>query len=70
MARHAETELLYDRPYEDEHKIRVAGPFTLESLSPHRTAPRSGCASSALRRTRQVDLGRSGDEVFKVYDVG
>ena len=36
IARHAETELLYDRPYEDKRKVRVAGPFTVESLSPHR----------------------------------
>jgi adenine-specific DNA-methyltransferase len=36
IARHAETELLYDRPYEDKKRIRVAGRFTVESLSPHR----------------------------------
>ncbi len=33
----AEFESLYDKPYEDKKKIRVAGPFTVESLSPHRT---------------------------------
>jgi adenine-specific DNA-methyltransferase len=32
----AESEFLYNRPYEDEKKVRVAGPFTVESLSPHR----------------------------------
>ena len=32
----AEFEYLYDRPYEDKKKVRVAGPFTVESLSPHR----------------------------------
>ncbi|MFC3147245.1 site-specific DNA-methyltransferase [Piscinibacterium candidicorallinum] len=32
----AEFEYLYDRPYEDRKKVRVAGPFTVESLSPHR----------------------------------
>lgn len=36
IARHADTELLYDQPYEDSKKIRVTGPFTVESLSPHR----------------------------------
>jgi adenine-specific DNA-methyltransferase len=36
IARHAETELLYDRPYEDKRKIRVSGRFTVESLSPYR----------------------------------
>jgi adenine-specific DNA-methyltransferase len=28
--------MLYDRPYEDSARVRVAGPFTVESLSPHR----------------------------------
>jgi adenine-specific DNA-methyltransferase len=32
----AEFEYLYDKPYDDKRKIRVAGPFTVESLSPHR----------------------------------
>jgi len=36
VARHAETELLYDRPHEDTRKVRVAGPFTVASPSPHR----------------------------------
>jgi adenine-specific DNA-methyltransferase len=37
IARHADTEILYDRPYEDKKTVRVTGPFTVESLSPHRT---------------------------------
>jgi adenine-specific DNA-methyltransferase len=32
----AEFEYLYDKPFEDKRKIRVAGPFTVESISPHR----------------------------------
>jgi adenine-specific DNA-methyltransferase len=36
IARHADTEMLYDQPYEDNKRIRVSGPFTVESLSPHR----------------------------------
>jgi adenine-specific DNA-methyltransferase len=36
IAAKAEFELLYDKPYEDNKKVRVAGPFTVESLSPHR----------------------------------
>jgi adenine-specific DNA-methyltransferase len=36
IARHADTELLYDQPYEDNKRVRVTGPFTVESLSPHR----------------------------------
>jgi adenine-specific DNA-methyltransferase len=37
IAAKAEFEKLYDRPYEDKKRVRVAGPFTVESLSPHRT---------------------------------
>ena len=36
IAANAEYEYLYDRPYEDNSKVRVAGPFTVESLLPHR----------------------------------
>jgi adenine-specific DNA-methyltransferase len=36
IAAKAESESRYDRPYEDNKKVRVAGPFTVESLSPHR----------------------------------
>jgi adenine-specific DNA-methyltransferase len=36
IAAKADTEYLYDQPYEDRTKVRVAGPFTVESLSPHR----------------------------------
>ena len=36
IAAKAEFEYLYDRPYENKKCVRVAGPFTVESLSPHR----------------------------------
>ncbi len=36
IAAKAEHEFLYDKPYQDKKKVRVAGPFTVESLSPHR----------------------------------
>jgi adenine-specific DNA-methyltransferase len=36
IAAKAEFEYLVDKPYEDRKKVRVAGPFTVESLSPHR----------------------------------
>jgi adenine-specific DNA-methyltransferase len=36
IAAKADSEYLYDKPYEDKKKVRVAGPFTVESLSPHR----------------------------------
>ena len=36
IARNADYEYLYDKPYADRNKVRVAGPFTVESISPHR----------------------------------
>jgi adenine-specific DNA-methyltransferase len=36
IAAKAEFEYLYDKPYENKKAVRVAGPFTVESLSPHR----------------------------------
>ena len=36
IAAKAEFEHLYDKPYENKKSVRVAGPFTVESLSPHR----------------------------------
>ncbi len=36
IARHADAETLYDQPYEDNKRVRVCGPFSVESLSPHR----------------------------------
>jgi adenine-specific DNA-methyltransferase len=36
IAAKADFEKLYDKPYDDKKIVRVAGPFTVESLSPHR----------------------------------
>ena len=36
IAAKADHEYLYDKPYSDKARIRVAGPFTVESLAPHR----------------------------------
>ncbi len=36
IAAKADSEYLYDKPYTDKKTVRVSGPFTVESLSPHR----------------------------------
>lgn len=36
IIKNANVQLIFDKPYEDKNKVRVAGPFTVESLSPHR----------------------------------
>jgi adenine-specific DNA-methyltransferase len=53
IARHAETEMLYDQPYEDNKTVRVSGPFTVESLSPHRTI-------SVEEKKRLAEVGETG----------
>ncbi|SFS85108.1 site-specific DNA-methyltransferase [Brevundimonas viscosa] len=55
IAKRADVELLYDRPYVDSTKVRVAGPFTVESLSPHRVAPSD---VDALYDEIEADEGR------------
>ena len=39
IARNASTEYLHDKPYKQSGVVRVTGPFTVESLSPHRVVP-------------------------------
>lgn len=46
IRRAADFELLLDQPHEDPNTIRVAGPFTVESLSPHRTVAPDSASST------------------------
>ena len=48
VRRHANHEIMFDQPYEDSKKVRVSGPFTVESLSPHRNL-------AGLGRTAESD---------------
>jgi len=41
-----EHEILYDQPQEDRNVVRVTGPFTVESLSPHRVSDAQEMVSS------------------------
>ncbi|MFE7012130.1 site-specific DNA-methyltransferase [Streptomyces sp. NPDC057651] len=51
IERHADSEVLYDRPYEDKSTVRVTGPFTVESLSPHRSLAFAGGPDAAHRES-------------------
>ena len=51
IAANANFEYLYDKPYEDRSKTRVAGPFTVESLSPHRVMPSGDIGQRAIAET-------------------
>jgi adenine-specific DNA-methyltransferase len=59
IERHAEYEMLYDKPYEDRKKVRVAGPFTVESLSPHRSIAFAGQAPVDAVAATVTDVGEA-----------
>jgi len=63
IRRAADYEMLFDQPHEDPKTVRVAGHFTVESLSPHRTlAPFSGNGADSGDYVEMVldNLQRSG----------
>jgi adenine-specific DNA-methyltransferase len=75
IAAQAEYEYLYDQPYEDRNTVRVAGPFTVESLSPHRVLgvdehdelidplaalAKPGCTSTDYAQVMLENLRRAG----------
>ena len=63
IATKAEYEHLYDKPYEDKKKVRVAGPFTVESLSPHRTLT-VGVDDELIDTMADVKLGYGAKKDF------
>lgn len=66
IARHAESEILYDQPYEDKKTVRVAGPFTVESLSPHRVL--SAADEDMNGTVREEEAQREQDFVTMILD--
>ncbi|WP_258547365.1 site-specific DNA-methyltransferase [Thalassospira xiamenensis] len=73
IAKKAEVELLYDRPYEDKTRVRVAGPFTVESLSPHRVVPGDDYELShdvpSGQGSRKLTLSKGIEEVSEFTDM-
>jgi adenine-specific DNA-methyltransferase len=63
IAAKADSEYLYDKPYEDKKKVRVAGPFTVESLSPHRTLA-VGADDELLDTAAESKEGYGGERDF------
>jgi adenine-specific DNA-methyltransferase len=63
IAKKADVELLYDRPYEDKGRIRVAGPFTVESLSPHRAVPSSESLHVAVEAVSTFRLPKGMEQL-------
>jgi adenine-specific DNA-methyltransferase len=62
IRKHADTEILYDQPNEDKGTVRVAGPFTVESLSPHRMLPTGGEGAP----NQGVNIPRSADNYLTI----
>ena len=67
IAARADHEYLYDKPYEDRKKVRVAGPFTVESLSPHRVLT-VGADDELLAPLAEPAGSYGGDFVSMVLD--
>jgi adenine-specific DNA-methyltransferase len=67
IARRADTEYLYDQPYEEGKRIRVSGPFTVESLSPHRVLAPADVERPATERAGEA-ADTAGDFVTVILD--
>jgi adenine-specific DNA-methyltransferase len=63
IAAKADQEYLYDKPYEDKSTVRIAGPFTVESLSPHRNVVVDEADETLENADRQVNQS-SDEETF------
>ena len=59
------TEILYDRPYEGENAVRVCGPFTVESLSPHRLLPVDGDSGGEVSELESESFGKFADRMIE-----
>jgi hypothetical protein len=57
IAAKAEVEYLYDKPYVDNSRVRVAGPFTVETLSPHRVLAVAETTSCPIHWMLPKDAG-------------
>lgn len=73
-----EQEVLYDQPLEDKNIVRVSGPMTIESLSPHRISDAQEMVSSERfvetvvtnLRSSGVQTGQKGARVeFENLDI-
>lgn len=69
IAANAEFEYLYDKPYEDKSRVRVAGPFTVESLSPHRylTVDENGELLDSVAESKE-SYGEEQDFVMMILE--
>ncbi|WP_307134330.1 site-specific DNA-methyltransferase [Streptomyces aurantiacus] len=64
IKKQAEFETLYDRPYENKKAVRVAGPFTVESLSPHRSVSFDEELPASEKAAEMMPSGASYEETI------
>ena len=72
ISRVAETEYLYDRPYEDKKRVRVAGPFTVESVAPTRSLivrPDGTTEDPVAKIAKDIDYGNGESYVARMIDI-
>ena len=69
IAAHADFEYLYDKPYEDKDTVRVAGPFTVESLTPHRVAEMAPAPMQSSQDDLTVHESREARGVYLTDDL-
>ena len=69
IARSADTEYLYDKPYEDKKRVRVAGPFTVESIAPVRALVSEADGSltdPAVKLAKDIDYGNGANYITRM----
>jgi len=64
IAKRADMELLYDKPYEDRKRVRVSGPFTVESLSPHRVLSSSVERPESEKLAERTEAGGKFEQMI------
>ncbi|MDQ0144968.1 site-specific DNA-methyltransferase [Pseudarthrobacter niigatensis] len=63
IKRHADYVSIYDKPIEDKNKVRVSGPFTVESLTPHRSVTFDDTTPQASRESASSLLKDNIDDI-------
>ncbi|WP_307180907.1 site-specific DNA-methyltransferase [Streptomyces canus] len=64
IKKYAEFETLYDHPHENKKAVRVAGTFTVESLSPHRSVSFDQEVPASEKAAEMMPSGASYEETI------
>jgi adenine-specific DNA-methyltransferase len=64
ILRNAKVETIWDKPHENKKAVRVAGPFTVESLSPHRSVSFDQEVPASEKAAEMMPSGASYEETI------